>query len=327
MKLSRGVLISIAVVVMLLTTAVSATAKETFSVAGFRQLPNDVSAFVNPVRDLNDEDCGLIKVIASPEFVFSTPLGIVRRVDKVGEIWLYIPRSSKKITIRHPKWGVLRDYSFPMRIDSHMTYELRIDQPVDPTTTHVDTIISTVRDTLIVTRVDTLVIAPVRPRIPFSTHLLASAAWGGKASGISGGMMLAAMRRHGAFIHLTSDFSSTGHTVGECDRRGYVGNSLPFYSGRTRKSLMLFNVGAIHRLSRRVAVFEGIGYSAASVAWQLASSEGGGWMRNSHLSAKGFSFEAGAMFTYRRLSVGASAISIKGRQWFGSISVGYRIGR
>ena len=63
-----------------------------FSVASFRQLPNDVSAFIDPVRDLNDEDCGLVKVIASEDFAFSTPLGIVKRVDKVGEIWLYLPR-------------------------------------------------------------------------------------------------------------------------------------------------------------------------------------------------------------------------------------------
>lgn len=67
-----------------------------FSVSSFRQLPSDVSAFINPVRDLNDEDCGLLKVIASEDFAFSTPLGIVKREDKVGEIWLYLPRGSKK---------------------------------------------------------------------------------------------------------------------------------------------------------------------------------------------------------------------------------------
>ena len=31
-----------------------------FSVASFKVLPNDVSAFIDPVRDLNDEDCGLL---------------------------------------------------------------------------------------------------------------------------------------------------------------------------------------------------------------------------------------------------------------------------
>lgn len=58
-----------------------------FSVAGFRLLPNDVSAFITPVRDLNDEPCALVKVEAPSDFAFSTPLGIVSRKDKVGEIW------------------------------------------------------------------------------------------------------------------------------------------------------------------------------------------------------------------------------------------------
>lgn len=43
-----------------------------FSVAGFRLLPNDVSAFITPVRDLNDEPCALVKVEAPSDFAFST---------------------------------------------------------------------------------------------------------------------------------------------------------------------------------------------------------------------------------------------------------------
>ena len=105
-----------------------------FSVVSFKMLPNDVSAFINPVRDLNDEDCALVKVIASEDFAFSTPLGIVKRIDKTGEIWLYLPRGSKKITIKHPTWGVLRDYAFPGKVVSHMAYELRIEEPVAPLT-------------------------------------------------------------------------------------------------------------------------------------------------------------------------------------------------
>ena len=47
-----------------------------FSVASFRLLPNDVSAFIDNVRDLNDEACALMKVEAPSDFAFSTPLGI-----------------------------------------------------------------------------------------------------------------------------------------------------------------------------------------------------------------------------------------------------------
>ena len=100
-----------------------------FAVKQFRQLPNDVSAFIDPVRDLNDEPCALIKVAAPEEFAFSSPLGIVVRRDEVGEIWLYMPRGSKMLTIKHPRWGVLRDYRFPQPLESHVTYELTLDLP------------------------------------------------------------------------------------------------------------------------------------------------------------------------------------------------------
>ena len=80
---------------------ISAQAQK-FAVKSFRMLPNDVSAFIEPVHDFNDEGCALVKVQGTADFVFSSPLGIVKRVDNVGEIWIYLPRGSKKITIKHP---------------------------------------------------------------------------------------------------------------------------------------------------------------------------------------------------------------------------------
>lgn len=301
-----------------------------FKVASFKVLPNDVSAFINPVRDLNDEDCGLIKVSASPDFAFSTPLGIVKREDKVGEIWLYVPRGSKKITLKHPQWGVMRDYVFPCRIDSHMTYEMRIDEPVTQlAASDMKPVVTTVRDTLVLTqvRVDTLIIAPEKQRIPLAVGALVTASYGGKSSGASPGIMLMAMKRHGAFVHLSTNFCKIGAVKGECDKEGNIGPSKPFYSGHTRRSSFMVNAGAVHRISNSVAVFEGLGYGDNSVAWELAPSEGGGYVRNRHFSIRGLSFEAGALYRHRRLAVSASVISVRGTDWFGSIGVGITLGK
>lgn len=321
-----NILITILLSVVTLTPELRA---QRFSVASFRILPNDVSAFIEPVRDLNDEDCGLVKVIASEDFVFSTPLGIVKRIDNVGEIWLYLPRGSKKITIKHAELGVLRDYEFPSRIDSHITYELRIDEPqkpVVPVATPVP-VITTVTDTLIVTRVDTLVVQPVRQKIPLSVHALATLGFGGKSKELLGGVALIAMKRHGGFVHVASNFGKLGTTIGDCGKNGEIGGRMPFYSGRTRHSAFMINAGAAHRLSGRVAVFEGLGYSASSVGWELAPSEGGGYVKNAYYSTRGISFEAGLQITFKRISVQASAITIKGADWFGSVGIGIRIGK
>ena len=96
-------------VVLYLWTAGKVCAQE-FIVRSFRMLPNDITAYIEPVRDLNDEACALLKVVGDKDFVFSSPLGIVKRKNDVGEIWIYLPKGSVMITIKHPQWGVLRDY-------------------------------------------------------------------------------------------------------------------------------------------------------------------------------------------------------------------------
>ncbi len=297
-----------------------------FSVSSFRVLPNDVSAFISPIKDLNGEDCALIKVAASEDFVFSAPLGIVKREDNVGEIWLYIPRKSKKITIKHPKWGVLRDYSFPEKIDSHITYEMRIDEPEYPVG-DIGSTVTTVRDTVVVMRVDTLVVAPQTRYVPFSVNVIPTIGYGGNSKTVTGGLLVTAMKRHGGFLHVSSDFGTVGKTIGECDKNGAINGSIPFFTGEKRHGCMIINIGAAHRLSDKVRIFEGLGYGYNSIAWQLAESEGGGYVKNSFYSRSGVSFEAGAIFTVKRLSVSASVISISGRQWFGLVGVGINISK
>ena len=315
------------IALILFLTGMGRAKGQRFSVASFKVLPNDVSAFISPVRDLNDEDCGLVKVIGSEEFVFSAPLGIVKRVDKVGEIWLYLPRGSKKITIKHADWGVLRDYTFPERIDSHMTYELRLNEPVKTVeAVPPRTVITTVRDTLVLTRVDTLVVRPVKMPVPLRLDVLATVGYGGRNRTVSGGVLLTAMKRHGGFLHVQSDFGRTGATIGECGKNGERDGRIPFYSGRTRHSAFMVNVGAAHRISGRVAIFEGVGYGSNTLAWELASSEGGGYVRNTRYCVRGIAAEAGVLMSFSRITVSASVATIRGTDWMGSIGVGIRLG-
>ena len=299
-----------------------------FSVASFKMLPNDVSAFIDPVRDLNDEDCGLIKVMASGDFAFSTPLGIVKRVDKTGEIWLYVPRGSKKMTIKHADWGVLRDYVFPVRIDSHLTYEMRINEPAQRVEmTASKPVVTTIRDTLVLTRVDTLIVQPVKKHLPLQTDMLLTLSFGGRSKELMGGVLLLALKRHGGFLHLASDFGKIGQTTGECEKNGMIGGAMPFYSGTTRHSAFVINAGASHRLTDRLILYEGLGYGSTALAWQLALSEGGGYVRNSHYSIRGISMETGLLLSFNRVTVAASVSTIKGSEWFGSIGVGIRLGK
>lgn len=299
-----------------------------FEVSSFRMLPNDVTAFINPVNDLNGDPCALLKVQASEDFAFSTPLGIVNRTDQTGEIWLYIPKGSKKITLKHPQWGVLRDYKFPMKIESHITYEMKVEEPVQ-TSALTDTIriVSTVTDTLVLTRIDTLVVNTPGQRIPFSLLCLATAGFGGRSATLSGGLFVAAMKRHGGWMHVLSDFGRIGPTVADCDKDGSIDGNTPFYTGKTRHSFLILTAGAIHRISKTVNIFEGVGYGYNNTAWQRSEAEGGGFVKNTHYSTRGIAFELGATISIKRCIISASASSISGRQWFGNIGIGYKFGK
>lgn len=299
-----------------------------FKVASFRVLANDVSAFVNPVSDLNDDACALIKVQASPDFEFSTPLGIVKRVDKTGEIWLFIPRGSKKLTLKHPEWGVMRDYQFPSKIESHISYELRVEEPVLPESTpEALQTVTTIHDTLILTKTDTLMLRPLKKKIPLSFITLATASWGVGSKTLSGGIMMALMKRHGGFLHISSDFGKLGALNGSCDKEGFINGRLPYYSGETRHRFLAITGGIIHRLSGRFNIFEGIGFGSDDSAWRLAQSEGGQFVKNSYYSRQGIALEIGASFSISKIMVSASMLSIRGTQWYATIGVGYKFGK
>lgn len=299
----------------------STTSAQEFSVASFRLLPNDVSAFIDNVRDLNDEACALIKVEAPTDFAFSTPLGIVKRKDEVGEIWIYLPKGTRTLTLKHPEWGVLRDYPLGKPLESRMTYEMKLNLPQLALTEVHDTIVQvkTIRDTVAIT--------PSKPRTPLSAYALATVAF--HQDGPSYGLFLAMMRKHGFFLHASSDGRRLGATEGNCLKDGSIDGmgTKPYYSGETRHSNYTVTVGAIHSIYRNFNLFEGIGYGRAATAWQKSESEGGGYLLNEGLTHKGIAAEAGFLASFGRLAVSASALTIAGKQWQASIGVGIRIGK
>ena len=81
------------------------------------------------VLDQNGDKCALIKIQTTQTgFTYDVgSLGIQKTVQKTGEIWVYVPRGARKITIQHQKFGTLRDYSFPINIEAARTYILELE--------------------------------------------------------------------------------------------------------------------------------------------------------------------------------------------------------
>ena len=101
---------------------------QSISVSSFKLLDTDLTANTAGTMEMdqNGETAALIKVVTTQTgFSFDGgALGIVKTKQTPGEVWVYIPRGAKKISIKHPQLGVLRDYYFPCAIEAARTYEM-----------------------------------------------------------------------------------------------------------------------------------------------------------------------------------------------------------
>ncbi|MCI6461408.1 MAG: formylglycine-generating enzyme family protein [Prevotella sp.] len=99
------------------------------AVEKFEAAPEDLTANLQgtQVLDQNGDVCALIRIQTTQKgFVFDVGvLGITKTDDnKVGEIWVYVPKGVKRITIRHPQLGSLVNYPFPIEIQGARTYRM-----------------------------------------------------------------------------------------------------------------------------------------------------------------------------------------------------------
>ena len=106
----------------------SYASSQSLSVESFRLLETDLTANTQGTieRDQNGDVAALIKIVTSETgFAFDGGMmGIVKTIQKTGEIWVYVPHSIQKITKSQQQLGVLRDYFFPLPIEKARTYEL-----------------------------------------------------------------------------------------------------------------------------------------------------------------------------------------------------------
>jgi uncharacterized protein (TIGR02145 family) len=97
------------------------------SVVSFNPLPMELDARVSaPKKDQDGNLCAIIKVVTTQTgFRFDFGIsGVVDKVQKPSEIWLYVPYGVKRLTISHEIFGLLRNYEIPVPIEKAKVYEL-----------------------------------------------------------------------------------------------------------------------------------------------------------------------------------------------------------
>ena len=61
-------------------------------------------ASTRPVKDINGQICGIIKIETNDSlFIFEPNYGVIEELKKPGERILYVPAGTKSISIRHPQ--------------------------------------------------------------------------------------------------------------------------------------------------------------------------------------------------------------------------------
>lgn len=112
---------------------------QSISVKSFQALPMDMTAssLEGKRLDQNGAVAALIKIVTTETgFAFDGGvMGIVDVKQMVGEIWVWVPYGSRKISIMHQQLGVLRDYRYPINIEAERTYEMVL------TTAKIETVI------------------------------------------------------------------------------------------------------------------------------------------------------------------------------------------
>ena len=98
-----------------------------FRIDNFHENLTDLSAAISGVKDRNQNEAALLRfAVRDDKFEIEANLGIIKQENVTGEIRIYVPEGTKRITIRHPVLGVLRDYALPEAVKSKTTYDAEI---------------------------------------------------------------------------------------------------------------------------------------------------------------------------------------------------------
>lgn len=84
-------------------------------------------ASTNPVYDNTGEACAVLRFfVRDTDFIIEPNLGVLKRDILPGEIRLYVPKGTKRLTVRQKNWMPLTGYEIPVQIEPKVTYDVEI---------------------------------------------------------------------------------------------------------------------------------------------------------------------------------------------------------
>lgn len=269
---------------LLVFVAMGATAQE-LKFKSFELRPVDMTAKTNPVLDLNEEACALIRVaIASSDVTFQG--NIVGEPKYVGGEWLvYVPADTRRIKVTR-KGFLPITVEFDTAIDHFRTYELRIDTPTDP--------LNKVR-------------AVIMPTISLGYEPM------------SYGAMVGVVKKSGGFVRYKGNFESVSPSFSVDENGVDESGTSRWFNDVVKYKRWAATAGYMHRVAKMFYPYFGVGYGERVMAWQTDSGE---YASVSSSTYKGVEVELGVLARFGVLAVGVGVQSNQFKFLEGNISVG-----
>lgn len=115
---------------------ISGSAKaQDIEIRDFKQNVTSLIGSMSPVYDNTGKGCAVIRFsVRDTTFVIGGNMGVMKRTTQLGEILLYVPSETKRLTVRHAGLLPLR-YEIPLKLEPKKTYDalmVAVNTPTQP---------------------------------------------------------------------------------------------------------------------------------------------------------------------------------------------------
>lgn len=118
----------ISLMALMLTFALQADAQQKIQVTKFERNVTSLIGSMKQVQDNSGEACAVLRVrMTDDEFEIEPNLGVLNQEKATGEVRLWVPVDTKKLTIRHPGVLPLAGYEIPVRLEPKVTYDAEVE--------------------------------------------------------------------------------------------------------------------------------------------------------------------------------------------------------
>lgn len=103
------------------------TQGKTIQITKFERNYTSLIASMNPIKDNAGEDCAVIRFwYSGSDYIIEPNLGVLKIETYPGETRVWVPRGTKRITVRHNEDKPLRGYNIPISVESKTDYDADI---------------------------------------------------------------------------------------------------------------------------------------------------------------------------------------------------------